>query len=78
METIAPTPTPNVFRTLNTIGKKLKSKKFTDKVLKELDAELKIISAYLGINQREAFLFPGYRSFLRCIDPIEHPLRLNP
>lgn len=57
METIAPTPTPNVFRTLNTIGKKLKSKKFTDKVLKELDAELKIISAYLGINQREAFLF---------------------
>ena len=57
METTAASTTPNIFRTLNTIGKKLKSKKYSEKVQKELDAELKIISAYLDVNQREAVMF---------------------
>ena len=67
METTAASPTPTVFRTLNTIGKKFKTKKYSDNLLLEIDAELKQISAYLCISHREAIFF-SVIFWLNCND----------
>ena len=67
METTAASPTPTVFRTLNTIGKKFKTKKYSDNLLLEIDAEIKQISAYLGISHREAIFF-SVIFWLNCND----------
>ena len=47
----------NILRTLNAIGKKFKSKKYSESLLNELDAQLQTVSIYLGISQREAIIF---------------------
>lgn len=57
MDTITTSPTNNLFRSLNAIGKKFKSRKFSEKVLKELDPELLHVSGYMDITVREAVVF---------------------
>jgi AAA+ superfamily predicted ATPase len=57
METTTATAADTIFRTLNTIGKKFKSKKYSDNLLKELDAELQKVSGYMGVTHREAVIF---------------------
>ena len=57
METTPTTVTSTIFRTLNTIGKKFKGEEYSEKLLNELDAELKMVSCYMGVTQREAVIF---------------------
>ena len=47
----------NVLRALNTIGKKFKSKKYSENLLNELNIQLQSVSIYLGISDREAIIF---------------------
>jgi ATPases of the AAA+ class len=47
----------NVLRALNIIGKKFKSKKYSENLLNELDEEFRIVSEYLEISKREALIF---------------------
>ncbi|MEI8087131.1 MAG: ATP-binding protein [Paludibacter sp.] len=57
METTSTNSTITIFRTLNSIGKKFKSKKYSDKLINELQVELQEVSDYLGVTIREAIIF---------------------
>lgn len=56
METAA-TPHCNIFRVLNTIGKKFKDNTFSDELLAETDTNIQYVATFMGVTQREAIIF---------------------
>lgn len=56
METISTLPC-NVFRVLNTIGKKFKDNTFSDELLSEINTDIQYVATFMGVTPREAFIF---------------------